>query len=401
MSVVGYELQTDQLREVDLIGSLGISLPRTVGMVAGVAIQGLAGLSRCSSILNLLTIVDVFLTIVKGNGGVHSSPVRTMMELKGAVETEAAIKLMALSDAALQVLVEHVVVPRGKRRVTIGVVILLIVERGAHIEVPHTEVTVKVMTSVQRQVLVALGLFHAVVGIARRQEVLAVGLGLAVKVSVCHLYVTVGLPYAVTVFHIIVNTCLLLGQHTAIMQALRVPTATFTWFTVTVQVVGRGVGCHTRMVGETEGKESGQPPVFCAATSLHISQCSDRVFLLQLHVHHVAFVIGNMLPKELALISPFVINLDGLHSIGGQIFEHNGVVATKKVLAIKKQSIDVFAVMVDSSTLFQFYSWQLSDKCVKHRPFGQLESVGIENKRVALIIELHLGSRDHHLLQHL
>ena len=132
-----------------------------------------------------------------------------------------------------------------------------------------------------------------------------------------------------------------------------------------------------------------------------MSQCADGVFLLQLHVHHVAFVVGNLLPKKLTLLSPFVVYLDGLHGVGGQIFEHDGVVATKKILAIEQQCIDVFAVMVDSSTLFQFYAWQLSDQCIKHRTFGQLESIGIENKRVAFIIELHLGSRDNDLLQHL
>ena len=109
--VVGYELQTDELCEVDLIGSPGIGLPRTVGMIAMIAVQDLAGLIECSGILNLLKIEAVFLAVAERNGGIHRSPVRTMMELKGAVETETAIKLMAFGDTALQVLVEHVVVP--------------------------------------------------------------------------------------------------------------------------------------------------------------------------------------------------------------------------------------------------------------------------------------------------
>ena len=148
MGVVGYELQTDQLREVNLIGSLGIGSPRTVGMVAVIAAQSLAGLPGCSCILNLLTIVDVFLSVAEGNRGVHSSPVRTMMELEGAVETEIAINLVAFNDAALQVLVEQAFAACGKRRIAIGVVELLIVERGAHGKVPHAEITVKVMTGV-------------------------------------------------------------------------------------------------------------------------------------------------------------------------------------------------------------------------------------------------------------
>ena len=123
---------------------------------------------------------------------------------------------------------------------------------------------------VQRQVLVALILIDAVVGIARRQEVLAVGLRLTVKVCVRHLYAAVSLPHAVAVFHAVVYARLLLGQHTTVLQALWVPTAAFTWFSVAVQIVGRGVGSEAGMVRKAKGKETSQPSVFCTTANLRI-----------------------------------------------------------------------------------------------------------------------------------
>ena len=137
-----------------------------------------------------------------------------------------------------------------------------------------------------------------------------------------------------------------------------------------------------------------------SCSRLHVRHRADRIFLLQFHVHHVAVVAHHVLAEELALVAPLVVDFDGLHRVGRQVVEHNGVVATEEVLAVEQQRIDVLAVVVDATALLQLHARQLAHQRVEHRPFSQLEGVGIEDERVAFIIELHLRGHDHHLLQH-
>ena len=59
----------------------------------------------------------------------------------------------------------------------------------------------------------------------------------------------------------------------------------------------------------------------------------------------------------------------------------------------------MLAIHHDVATAFQFHARQLLDKRVEHRAFGQLESVGIVNERVAVDVELHLRGLHHHFAQ--
>ena len=60
----------------------------------------------------------------------------------------------------------------------------------------------------------------------------------------------------------------------------------------------------------------------------------------------------------------------------------------------------MLAVHFDVAATFQFNAWQLLDECVKHGAFGQLESIGIVNERIAVDVELYLRGLHHHLAQH-
>ena len=137
-----------------------------------------------------------------------------------------------------------------------------------------------------------------------------------------------------------------------------------------------------------------------SCSRFHVRHRADGVFLLQFHVHHVTVVAHDVLTEKLALVAPLVVYLNGLHRVGRQVVEHDGVVATEEVLAVEQQRIDVLAVVVDAPALLQFHARQLAHQCIEHRPLGQFESIGIEDERVAFIIELHLRGHDHHLLQH-
>ena len=155
------------------------------------------------------------------------------------------------------------------------------------------------------------------------------------------------------------------------------------------------------MVREAQGKESGQPALLRSATCFCVGKCADAVFLLEFHIHHIAVVSSHLLSKKLTLLAPLIIDLDVLHRIGRQVVEHDGVVATEKVLAVEEQRIHILAVVIDASTLFQFDARQLLYQCIEHRALGQFKGIGIKHQRVAFIVELHFGRSDNHLLQHL
>ena len=150
---------------------------------------------------------------------------------------------MTFSNASLQILMdETVVLIEGSGKTVCAVVKFLIVERRAHIKVPHAEIMVIVMTAVQFQVLVSLGVVNSVVSITCGEIVLTIGIGFAVEVGMGHLHIAVGFPFTVAVIHVVINTCLPLSQLSTVLQSLRVPAACFSWFVVTIQIVGCSVG---------------------------------------------------------------------------------------------------------------------------------------------------------------
>ena len=206
----------------------------------------------------------------------------------------------------------------------------------------------------------------AVVSIACSEIVLTIGIGFAVEVGMGHLHIAVGFPFTVTIVHAVVYTCLLLSQLSTVLQSLRIPATCFSWFSITIQIVGCSVGGKARVVAEAEGKESGEPSFIRSTTNLRICQGANTVFLLQLDVHHIAVVAHDMLTKELALVAPLVVNLNVLHGISRQIVEHNGVVTSEEVFSIEQQGIDILAVVVDATSLLQFDTRQLAYQRIKH-----------------------------------
>ena len=235
------------------------------------------------------------------------------------------------------------------------------------------------------------------VGVARGEEVLAVGSRQQAVISVLSLSIAAHLPSFVAVVNVVVQAGLPLRLPS--VAGMRIERTAFARRAVVVQVVGIGIDADARMVAEAHGKETGEEALVTATSCLHIAEPSDGVFLLQLHIHDVVLVVLLVAAQPLGLLGEFVVDLHFLHSVGRQVVEHHGVVATEELLAVEQQALHELAVVVYLSVLLQFHAWHLLDEGIEHGAFSQLEGVGIVDQRVATIVEHHLRCRHLHLLQ--
>ena len=94
-----------------------------------------------------------------------------------------------------------------------------------------------------------------------------------------------------------------------------------------------------------------------------------------------------------------MVGLYLLHSVGGQIVKHHTIVALEEILSIEHQLIHLLTLHEYAPVVFQLHTVHLTDKCVEHRPFGQVECIGIEGNRVTTVGHLNLGSPHHDLAQ--
>ena len=241
------------------------------------------------------------------------------------------------------------------------------------------------------------------IGVARGEEVLAVGSCQEAVVGVLSLCIAAHLPSFVAVVNVVVQAGLPLRLPS--VAGMRIERTAFARCAVVVQVVGIGIDAYARMVAEAHGKEAGEeglqtsPRRGGSCSCLHIAEPSDGVFLLQLHIHDVVLVVLLVAAQPLGLLGEFVVDLHFLHSVGRQVVEHHGVVATEELLAVEQQTLHELAIVVDLSVLLQFHARHLLDEGIEHGAFSQLEGVGIVDQRVATIVEHHLRSRHLHLLQ--
>ena len=82
-----------------------------------------------------------------------------------------------------------------------------------------------------------------------------------------------------------------------------------------------------------------------------------------------------------------------------QVFQHNLILTLEEVGTVQRQVLNLLAVDEDFTVFFQFYAWQLLDESVKHRAFGHVEGIGIEDDGVALIDHLDFRGLDDNFLQ--
>lgn len=82
-----------------------------------------------------------------------------------------------------------------------------------------------------------------------------------------------------------------------------------------------------------------------------------------------------------AVVHPFV-DLDFVHRVSGQILDRHLGAAREEVLAVHEQAFHLAAVHHDDPVFLQLHAGQHGDELVEHRPFGQLERVGVVDERV-------------------
>ncbi len=165
-----------------------------------------------------------------------------------------------------------------------------------------------------------------------------------------------------------------------------------------VEVVEVAEDGDARVVGETQGEEPGQVAVMGTAAHLDISYPTGVVLPFQVHVHHVGLV-AEFLVEHLPAQTRLVIDLHLLDHVGGQVVEHDLAVFGEEVLAVKQQALHILAVDIDAAVVLQFHAGQLTDESVEHASLGELEGIGVEDERVALVVELDLRCLDLHLAE--
>ena len=142
---------------------------------------------------------------------------------------------------------------------------------------------------------------------------------------------------------------------------VRSPCRCLTRTAVVIEVVEIAEERHTRVVGEAQGKESGQIAVMGAATSLYVGNPSSVVLFLERHVHDVS-LITEFLMEMLAEHARLVIDLYVFHHVGRQVVEHDFMVLGEE----EQQTLHILAVDIDASVVLELHARHLSDETVEH-----------------------------------
>ena len=110
------------------------------------------------------------------------------------------------------------------------------------------------------------------------------------------------------------------------------------------------------------------PSVLRTSASLGVSYISPCVFPLQGNVHYVVLLL-HLRTQYSVLLCVFVEHFEVFHGEVGQVFQHDFVLSLEEILAVEGQVVNLFAVDVYVTVVFQLRSGQLADKPVEHRAF--------------------------------
>ena len=118
------------------------------------------------------------------------------------------------------------------------------------------------------------------------------------------------------------------------------PVAIPVWFVSLVYIVCIAENAQARVVGETEVEGAGQPAVARSAGKLRIANHACLIVTFQHHIHHIVFMQG----AGMFLFVLFLIELQFLNHIIGQVVEHDAVVASEEFLSVEQQVVHPPAV---------------------------------------------------------
>ena len=152
------------------------------------------------------------------------------------------------------------------------------------------------------------------------------------------------------------------------------------------------------MVVVIEAEQAGQIAIVGTQAALDITHGAAVVFALQLHVHHVIFLL-DVVAKKFALLGALVEDLQFLDGVVGQVVEHHLVLTLEEVLAVEGQVIDLLTVDIYVAVVLQLGTGHLADEAVEHRTLGQVEGRGIIDEGIATIGEFYFCAGDHHAIE--
>ena len=157
-----------------------------------------------------------------------------------------------------------------------------------------------------------------------------------------------------------------------------------------VEVVDVAHYAILQYVGETQKEHTSHPAFPSARRSLQIGDVPNAVLLLQVHVHHIAGSL-HVIAQRLALVRAFVVGLDVLHRIVGQILQQYLPVATQEGTRPEQQLVHLAAVHVYLPFIGHLHPWQLPYQRIQHRTVGKVEGIGVVHDGVTPVVHLHPG----------
>ena len=163
------------------------------------------------------------------------------------------------------------------------------------------------------------------------------------------------------------------------------PVAIPVWFVSLVYIVCIAENAQARVVGETEVEGAGQPAVTRSAGKLRIANRSCLVVTFQCHIHHIVFMQG----AGMFFFVLFLVELQFMNDIIGQVVEHDAVVAPEEFLSVEQQVVHPPAVHQNLPVRLQIAAGNAANEAAEHGAFGNVESIGIHLYGISLIGYLH------------
>ena len=108
------------------------------------------------------------------------------------------------------------------------------------------------------------------------------------------------------------------------------PVAIIAWLGCLVYIVCVAENAQAGVVGEAEVEGACQPAVACSAGKLGIANQTCLIVTLQRHIHHKVFMQG----AGIFLLVLFLVELQLLNYIIGQVVEHDAVVTSEEFLSV-------------------------------------------------------------------
>ena len=159
------------------------------------------------------------------------------------------------------------------------------------------------------------------------------------------------------------------------------PVAITAWLICLVYIVCVAENAQAGVVGEAEVEGAGQPAVACSAGKLGIANQTCLIVALQRHIHHIVFLQG----AGMFLLVLFLVELQFLNHIIGQVVEHDAVVTSEEFLSVEQQVVHPPAVHQNFPARLQLAAGNAANESAEHGAFRNVESISIHLYGIPLV----------------